>query len=253
MNNSEIFNILGIEKTSSLDQIKKAFRKLVFQYHPDINPNSSSDDNQYINKIIDAYKKAINLTNKKIDELTNELNIEFQKHFNSNMVKVANYEDVYIYLYKILQNISKVFYSKEFILFLKKLMVFLFEKITDFKEESNKDEINSILLALSNLFDSRLESLNKISDDEYKLETLRKNFIDYLNKIFLQNDYLSYRYEINTSYETILGYIVHGFKKTTEINYKKEASCILFITELMNDESFFDKIWQTKNKLQSPV
>ena len=34
------FEVLGLESTATLDQIKKKYRKLMFRYHPDLNPEA---------------------------------------------------------------------------------------------------------------------------------------------------------------------------------------------------------------------
>lgn len=69
MTYKDYYKILGIEKTATADEIKKAYRKLAVKYHPDKNPN---------NKVAEEKFKEINEANevlgdpvkrKKYDEL----------------------------------------------------------------------------------------------------------------------------------------------------------------------------------------
>ncbi|GAP00225.1 DnaJ C-terminal domain-containing protein [Fructobacillus ficulneus] len=44
MNNTEFYDRLGVEKTASQDEIKKAYRKLSKKYHPDLNHEPGAED-----------------------------------------------------------------------------------------------------------------------------------------------------------------------------------------------------------------
>lgn len=54
MNNEELYNTLGVGKDASQDEIKKAYRKLSKQYHPDLNKDAGAEE-QY-KKVQEAYE-----------------------------------------------------------------------------------------------------------------------------------------------------------------------------------------------------
>ena len=55
LNSEDPYVILGIKHNSTLAQIKQAFKKLIFQWHPDRNPDQEEKATQMSQKIIAAY------------------------------------------------------------------------------------------------------------------------------------------------------------------------------------------------------
>jgi curved DNA-binding protein len=50
----EYYQILGVAKTASADEIKKAYRKLALKYHPDKNPGDKQAEEKF-KEISEAY------------------------------------------------------------------------------------------------------------------------------------------------------------------------------------------------------
>ena len=55
MPNKDYYKILGVPQTASDDDIKKAYRKLAMQYHPDKNPGKEKWANEKFKEINEAY------------------------------------------------------------------------------------------------------------------------------------------------------------------------------------------------------
>src|SRR5512144_2327415 len=51
----DYYDVLGISKSASESDIKKAFRKLARKYHPDVNPGNKSSE-QMFKEINEAYE-----------------------------------------------------------------------------------------------------------------------------------------------------------------------------------------------------
>ena len=60
----KLYDILGVNNNSSMDDIKKAYKKKAFQYHPDKNPNNPEADNKF-KEISNAYSILSNEEEKK--------------------------------------------------------------------------------------------------------------------------------------------------------------------------------------------
>lgn len=81
---NKYYQILELENNASLDDIKKAYKKLAIKYHPDKNPHNKEHAEEKFKEISQAYEI---LTNK--DKYTQE------PHFRQNNMPQVNPHDLF--------------------------------------------------------------------------------------------------------------------------------------------------------------
>jgi len=55
MTKRDYYEVLGVSRDASLEEIKKAYRKLALQYHPDRNPGDKSAEEKF-KEVAEAYE-----------------------------------------------------------------------------------------------------------------------------------------------------------------------------------------------------
>lgn len=87
-----LYEILGINKTASQEEIKTAYRKLAMKYHPDRNPGDKVAEEKFKN-ITAAYDVLGDETKRRqYDSMSSYNNQSYENYWNSNNQQ-SHYED----------------------------------------------------------------------------------------------------------------------------------------------------------------
>lgn len=87
----DYYEILGVTKTSTQDEIKKAYRKLAKKHHPDANPNNKISEEKF-KEISEAYEViGSEEKRKKYDELGSQSHFQNGSDFDPSQAGFGNY------------------------------------------------------------------------------------------------------------------------------------------------------------------
>jgi len=73
---NDYYQILGVSRQASEDEVKKAFRKLALQHHPDRNPQDMVEAERKFKEINAAYQVLIDSRKRQIYDLTGSVYID---------------------------------------------------------------------------------------------------------------------------------------------------------------------------------
>ncbi|MFA5106433.1 MAG: molecular chaperone DnaJ [Candidatus Micrarchaeia archaeon] len=91
----DYYEVLGVQKTASVDEIKKAYRKLALEFHPD--RNKSSDAEEKFKEISEAYAVLSDPEKRKIYDVSGHEGFD-QRYSQEDIFRNANFsgfEDVF--------------------------------------------------------------------------------------------------------------------------------------------------------------
>lgn len=87
-----LYDVLGIQKNASQEDIKKAFKELALKFHPDRNPGDISSENQF-KDVNEAYQTLSDVTKKANYDLRESFSFGYQTRANTRSGTGPNISD----------------------------------------------------------------------------------------------------------------------------------------------------------------
>jgi len=240
------FKLLNIPENSSEDQIKKAFKKIIFDVHPDIPNNENKTDAAAL--IIDAYKKALDYRSSPKSNNTKKENksIDYSlKLFGFPYQAIYTDDEFFLYLNIILKNSRDFFYDlnklDDFLSFLE----ILIRDINKSKNIDNSEYFVFIFLLFTFIITSRQKSLTDFTMEEYSLEKMRSFFISQAESILESKNYIDFRLKISSFSKNIVQESCFNIKKLNSSSLKEEAALTTLLSLLLAESDFYEKWFLT--------
>src|SRR6266542_2913733 len=97
MNNGkrDYYEILGVGRNSSEQEIKSAYRKLAMQYHPDKNPHSKDESTERFKEITEAYGILMDPQKRAAYDRYGHAGVSSSGGFQPDATIFADFEDIF--------------------------------------------------------------------------------------------------------------------------------------------------------------
>ena len=157
------FQVLGLDSTATLDEIKKAYRIYVIKYHPDKN-NGDKFFEERFKEVSEAYEYLLNnINNTRFEEKSTFLNSYYSQKNNINITllteKLKKEEKIRKHLEKeLLIRESKIkeinqYNLKENIVYLNKGNIFI---------NGNRIKVNNIVISINDIKEIKLKTISNL-------------------------------------------------------------------------------------------
>lgn len=161
----DLYELLGVSKNASMEEIKKAFRKIAMEHHPDKNNNEHSEKFLHAKE---AYSILINPEKRKKYDETGF--VEDEEKISANDIALMNLNNI---IKQIIDNIN--LQTLKLISFKDLLLQNIRDTRDDHKNKLNK--INENIAKIDFIFDNIEDDEKHESEVSFALENLKKSLL----------------------------------------------------------------------------